>query len=122
MPKYKSGSFFQVSRVPFQSDGIPADINTLSLAAFKLYIWLNELEHRYTAPKPTKKKDKRQTDWFFRSLADLSSDTALSERAITNAKRELKEWGFIQTWQMHWVDPETQKKSYKHVTAFRILK
>lgn len=130
MAKYKQGFFFQVSREPFKPTGhaftgIPeAKINDLSLSAFKLYFWLHELEHRFTSGEIEghKKKKGKQTDWFFRSDADLVSDTELSHGAISKAKKELVAEGFIQTWQMHWiVDVKTRKKSYKHVTAFRIL-
>lgn len=120
--KYKDGPFFQISRAPFQDNPYQADINNLSLAAFKLYIWLNELEHRYTGIKKTKSKKPKQ-DWFFRTTKDLSVDTNLSQRTITKSKEELSKHGFIMTWQMHWiVNAKTQQKSEKHVTAFRILK
>jgi hypothetical protein len=115
--KHKRINFFQVSNRPFRSKRGPGEINSLSLIAKWLWITLTQLEHRFTNEGPKKK-----TDWFFRSEKELAADSGLSVRAITNAKRELKEKGWIKTWPMHWVDPETKKKSTQHITGFTLLK
>ena len=111
--KYKQDSFFQVSRLPFRNYENPAEINQLSLSSFKLYVWLHELEHRFTGP---------DCMFFFRSDRDLMNDVGMSKRTITRSKKQLVEFGFITTWMMHWLVEETGKKSEKHVTAYRILK
>lgn len=77
-----------------------------------LYIHLCLLEHRFTGTK---------VDFFFRSIKDLKEDTQICYPLIIKGIKILKELGLIQTWQMHWLDKETQKKSEKHITAFRIL-
>lgn len=77
-----------------------------------LYICLNLLEHRFTGDKE---------DFFFRSIEDLRKDTGIGRKQIISGIRELEGLRLIQTWQMHWVDKETGKKSEKHITAFRIL-
>lgn len=120
MAKYKHCSFFQVSRLPFQNKSNPAEINELSYPGFKLYIWLHELEHRFTTG--THKKKGVTQDFFFRSNEDLSKDTGMPERTIVEAKNELRSTGFVHIYQMHFIDPATSKKSHKHVTGFKILK
>ena len=77
-----------------------------------LYIHLNLLEHRFTG---------KGENFFFRSIKDLKEDTQISIRQLIRAIKQLNGLGLIQTWQMHWVDKKTGKKSEKHITAFRIL-
>jgi len=110
--KYKGSNFFQVSREPF-SERSDCAINKLSLSAVKLYLWLHELEHRFSGTKTE--------DWFYHTNEDLAHITGLGIRSINRAKNQLREQGFIETWQMHWIDSQTGKKSYKHVTAYKIL-
>ena len=79
-----------------------------------LYIWLNFLEHRFSGEKE---------DFFFRSIEDLQKDIRMGRRQIIDGiKRLEKTLKLIHTWQMHWTDKKTKKKSEKHITAFRILK
>lgn len=119
MAKYNQEAFFQVPRILFKNTDQPATINSLSLSAFKLYVWLKELEHRFTSDR--KKKKKPSQDYFYRSDADLMHDSGLSHGAIQKAKKELSAKGLYQTWQMHWwMDEKHERKSYKHVTAFRM--
>lgn len=106
MSKKKNGNFLQLSRRLFNNE----KFQKLSNNAKWLYVVLNELEHRYTGEKE---------NFFFRSNEELVRDTGLSLRVLIRAKRELK--GIVQIWPIHFVDPETKKKSQKHITAYRIL-
>jgi len=109
--KYKSGHYLQKSRAIYQ--GNPSTFQQLSLPAVKLFDWLHELEHQ---------KSGKNVDWFFRSDRELAQDCNMGLTSVKKGKRELREKGLIETWNMHWiVDPKTGKKSHKHVTAFRIL-
>jgi hypothetical protein len=121
MSKYNQDFFFQVSRELFKDKDSPALINLVSTSAFKLLIWLHELEHRFTTgPKGGgNKRGKLKQDWFYRSDTELAAETAMSRRTVTACKAELKEAGLIKTWQMHWTDSEG-RKSVKHVTAYRL--
>lgn len=107
MPKYKSNNFLQLNREVLRDDC------DLSRHAKWLYVVLSGLEHRLTGTK---------TDFFFRSQKDLSKDSDMD--AVTNRKyrKELIEKGWLETWKMHWKDPETGKLSHKHTTAYRLLK
>ncbi|MFA4871383.1 MAG: hypothetical protein WC623_24505, partial [Pedobacter sp.] len=64
----------------------------------------------------------KNEDFFFRSIKDLHADTKIGIRQIVRDIKQLEELNLIQTWQMHWIDKETKKKSEKHITAFRITK
>lgn len=77
-----------------------------------LYICLNFLEHRLTGEKE---------DFFFRSIEDLQRDIGMGRRQIIEGIQLLEDLKMIETWQMHWVDRRTGKKSEKHITAFKIL-
>lgn len=77
-----------------------------------LYIHLNFLEHRYSG---------MDVDYFFRSIKDLQEDTQIGRKQIISGIKILKDIGLIHTWQKHWIQKETKKKSKKHITAFRIL-
>ncbi len=77
-----------------------------------LYIHLNYLEHRFTG---------KNVDCFFRSIQDLQLDTQIGRRQIIEGIKILRKIGLIQTWQSHYVNEKTKKKSKKHITAFRIL-
>jgi len=106
MPKYNENPFIQLSRSIFHDDC------KLSFRAKWLYTVLSELEHRYTGDK---------TDYFFRSQKDLSNDTGMTAKINIKYRQELIDNDYIQTWKMHWIDKETNKKSEKHVTAYRLL-
>ena len=77
-----------------------------------LYVCLTLLEHRLTG---------RKEDFFFRSIKQLQGDTQISRGNIIKGIKILENFGLIQTWQMHWTDKKTGKKSEKHITAFRLL-
>lgn len=104
--KYKQGKFLQLSRDIFKDD----KFMQLNTTAKWLYFVLCELEHKFTGPKE---------DFFFRSNEDLSKDANLSMATLKRAKRELKESGYIKTFQVHWKG-EDGKLSRKHITGYRI--
>ncbi len=106
--KYKHGNFFQVCNDAI--DILAAE--NISTSARWLYMVLCKLEHRFTG---------KNENFFFRSNKDLQNDSGLSGKTIVKAIRELKKIHFIETWQMHWINNDTEKKSQKHITAFRIL-
>lgn len=117
MPKYKEGSFFQVSRLIFKDP----KFNELHHTSKYFFFMLNEIEHRFTGVR-TKNKKRKSEDFFFRTTKDLESDTGLTGKTIRKARKDLENIGYIQTWKMHWRDKETGKKSEKHTIAFRLLK
>ena len=85
----------------------------LSSTSKWLFIVLNELEQRFTG---------KTVDYFYRSNEDLSIDTGIKLTTLKISKKELLETDLIESWQMHWLNSETGKKSEKKVTAYRILK
>lgn len=105
--KYKDGNYLHLSRKLFNDDKFA----NLSINAKWLYVVLNELEHRFTGKKE---------DYFFRSNEDLAKDAGMSLPTLKRAKKELKDNNIVQFMKIHFVDPETKKKSYKHVTGYRI--
>ena len=108
MGKHNNVNFLQLNREIF--NGRYAELHYL---AKWLYAVLTELEHRYTGIKE---------DFFFRATQDLEKDTGMSGKTIRKYRKQLIDAGLLQTWQMHWVNPETKKKSEKSVTAFRVLR
>jgi len=85
----------------------------LSSTSKWLFVVLNELEQRFTG---------KTVDYFYRSNEDLSIDTGIKLTTLKISKKELLETDLIESWQMHWLNSETGKKSEKKVTAYRILK
>ena len=77
-----------------------------------LYVHLNYLEHRFTG---------KNEDYFFRSIKDLQEDTKIGRKQLINGIKILKNIGLIETWQMHWRNKKTKKKSKRHITAFRMV-
>lgn len=108
MSKYQQGHFIQIPRSLFTDERFMQ----LSDAGKWLFMVMKELEHRYTG---------QNENYFFRSNEDLAQDCSWSLRKVNRIKQELISSGLIQTWQMHWVDPETGKKSEKHISAYRLL-
>ncbi len=107
MSKYNEHPFIQLSRSIFHEDC------KLSYKAKWLYCVLSELEHRYTGDK---------CDYFFRAQSDIKNDSGMDLRTMRAARKELIESGYVDMWQMHWIDKETKKRSEKHVTAYELLK
>ena len=106
MPKERKEFFIPFPRQLFKED------TGLSWKSKWLYTVLCELEHRFTG--------KKKVDFFFRTQSDLSKDTGMTVNTNRKCRRELESKGWIQTWKMHWLDPETGKKSEKHTIAFRL--
>lgn len=108
--KRKQGNYLQLSRLLFRDDN--EIFNTLSYQAKWLYVVLNELEHKFSGTN--------KEDYFWRSNEELARDTGMKLSTLKQAKKELQDKNVVQSWQMHWRDPTTGKKSEKHVTAYRI--
>ena len=102
--KYKDRNYLQLCRDIFKDELFLK----LSASAKWLYVVLVENEHRFTGKKE---------DFFFRSNQDLAKDSGMSIATVKRAKKELQ--GYINTWQLHFVDAETKKKSHKHITGYR---
>lgn len=105
--KYKGSHFLQLSRGIFKNE----NFQNLSTNSKWVYVCLNELEHRFTGKKE---------DFFFHRDKDIAEFSGVSVSTVKRSKAQLTKFGMIQTWQMHWIDKVTQRKSEKHVTAYRI--
>lgn len=108
MSKYQQGYFLQIPRSLFTDERFI----TLSDEAKWLFFVLKEDEHRFTG---------EGENFFFRTNADLARDCGWHIKKLERIKPEILSSGLVQTWKMHWIDPNTGKKSEKHVTAYRIL-
>ena len=84
----------------------------LSVNAKWLFVVLNELEQRYTGDKTE--------DYFYQSNEDLADLCGFSLSTLKRAKAELLKTDLIQSWQGHFEEEETGKKSEKHFTYYRI--
>jgi len=107
MAKYQTGHYMELPRQIFSNQ----TFLNLSDSAKWLYLVLKEDEHRFTGKDET---------FFFRSNEDLAKDCGWKLTKLTRYKQELIKTDLIQTWQMHWLDKTTNKKSEKHVTAWRL--
>lgn len=107
--KHGNTYYLQLTRLIFNEE----PYKSLSISAKWLYVILKELEQRYTGAGE---------DFFYRSNSDLCGDTGFSLPTLKRAKKELAETDLIQTWQTHFINRETKKKSEKHFTAYRMLK
>lgn len=106
--KTGNSHYMQLSRVLFE---IP--YCWMSLNAKWLFVVLNELEQRFC---------RDGEDAFFRSDADLAEDAQMSPATLKRAKKELLLYtDLVESWQEHFTDPDTGKKSSKHITKYRIL-
>lgn len=112
MAKYKpEGYYIQLTRALTEPQ-----YSNLSPGAKWLFVTLAYNEHRFTTGRAGGE------DFFFRSDADLARDAGYSITTLKKYKKELKNTDLIKTWAMHWVDPDTGKKSEKKVTAYQLLK
>jgi len=108
MPKRSDKPYIELPRSIF----INESFLKLSDSQKWLYVVLKECEHRYTGPKE---------DFFFRSNEDLAKDCGWTVKKLERVKSQLLEnKDLLFTWQMHWIDKNTGKKSEKHVTAYRL--
>ena len=105
MPKKRKEKFIPFPRKLFHEDTI------LSWKSKWFYTVLCELEHRYTGD---------HEDFFYRTQKALSEDTGMTPKMNKKCRDELVDYGWIQTWKMHWVDKKTGKKSEKYTVAFRL--
>lgn len=110
MAKYDNSHYMQLTRKLFCSP-----YSEMSQNAKWLYVVLKELEQRYCGGANNR-------DFFIRSDSELAIDSGMSIATLKRAKKELLGYSdLIETWQTHWiVDKKTNKKSEKHITAFRI--
>jgi len=90
----------KIKTVLVRRDLFTEKYSNLSNGAFKLYIWLLELEYRYA---------NNESDYFIRTNKQLAQDTNMSLSRINKSKRELVRCGLIE----HWID---------HVSHYRIKK
>lgn len=100
--------FLQLTRKLFTDE-----YKGLSIRAKWLFVVLNELEQRYTGERE---------DFFFRSNEDLATDADMSLPTLKRAKKELIDTNLVKSWQIHFVNKETGKRSEKKVSAYRILR
>lgn len=103
--KYNNTNFLQLSREIFTEQ-----YRDLTTASKWLFCVLNEMEHRYA------KEDGR----FFRSNQDLARDSGLSLRTLIRAKNELIDVGLLKQEYRHLINPETGKRSSKHLCFYRL--
>lgn len=86
----------------------------LSINAKWLFVVLNELEQRYTGDKTE--------NYFYQSNEELAQMCGFSLSTLKRAKSELLKTDLVQSWQGHFKDSETGRKSEKHFTYYRIKK
>jgi hypothetical protein len=109
MGKRTSENFIKLPRKIFSKE-----YGDLSVYAKWLYVFLHELDTRYTGTK--------KVDYFFRSDQELAQDLNISLSSVKRAKRELIERGLIKTGRVHWwADESHTKKSKKKVTSYHLL-
>ena len=109
MAKHGNTFYLELKR-----DIFTEEYDSLSNNAKWLYVVLNELEQRYTGAKE---------NFFFRTDVDLAFDCGMSDKTFKRAKAELKLKGqnLVKIWQGHYWNRETEKKSQKHMTFYKIL-
>lgn len=78
--KYNSGNFFQVQKKLFEYE--------LSAGAFRLYVTLVMLEHRFTSGKS-------ENEFFLRTDDQLAKDSQCSFNSLRKYKKELIDKGLI---------------------------
>ena len=104
--KYRKWNYYTISKPGRAKAKLTGPLGTL------LYDTLVELEHRFTG---------RRVNYFIRTLAELAVDSSLSKSTVERLIPKLIEVKAIETWQGHFIEPETGKKSEKHMTFFRIV-
>lgn len=105
----KTGNRFymQLSRAPFDEN------HHLSHSALVLFVWLNELEQRFTG------EDK---DWFLCTDEELCEFTGYSINTVKKAKAELKQTDLVEISRGKWIYTKTGKSGIKQPTKYRILR
>ena len=107
MAKYQSGNYIQFSRHGFTTEVY----KNLSSGAFKMFVFLKELEHRFTG---------RNSEFFYYSDSDLAIMSGLSVRSVKAYRKELIESGLILYSQAHFIDNKG-KKSKERISCYKIL-
>ena len=98
--KYKSGNYIQLSRSIFSEE-----YRRLSDSAKWLFVYLSELEHRYT---------NTEKNWFYVTDAQLAEDLNWSVRKVQRIKQELLHTDLLKIYKTH------SKTSTMHISAYEI--
>lgn len=83
----------------------------LSSGAFKMFVFLKELEHRFTG---------HDSEFFYYSDSDLATMSGLPIRSIKRYRKELIENGLILYSQAHFIDNKG-KKSKERISCYKVL-
>lgn len=105
--KYNNKYYLQLTRKLFDEP-----YKNLSINAKWLFVVLKELEQKYTGDKTE--------DYFYQSNNDLAEMCGFSLSTLKRAKAELLKTDLVQSWQEHFKDQKTGKRSEKHITYYRI--
>lgn len=106
--KYGNTYYLQLTREIFSDK-----YSFLSNGAKWLFVWLNELEHKFTGA---------EKDFFFRTDQELAKDLCVTLPTLRKYKAELKETDLVEMWLSPFIDTETNKRTSRHVTCYRIIK
>lgn len=109
MSRRTNDNFMKISRETL------SDSFRLSKKAIVLWLWLNELEQRYT-------EEYGKRDWFMKTDSELAEIAGMSINTVKAAKKELKDHGFIEVSRGHWHYATTGKSSLKQPSVYRLLK
>ena len=108
MSKRTVDTFIKVPRRIFLEEN-----KSLSVYAKLLFVYLHELDMRYTGTK--------KIDYFYRSNEELANDLNISVSSVKRAKQELKDKKLISTNYIHWWEgKEHTRLSKKKVTSYRV--
>lgn len=102
--KYNNTFFMQVSREIWNRD--------LSDRAKLLFLWLNELEQRYTSTKQ---------NYFYRTDEQLAEDMGWNIKTVRKVKAELKATDLIRTSRVRFIDKD-KKRSTFWMTGYTIMR
>lgn len=106
--KYGNTFFLQLSREIFDPK-----YKEVPIGAKWMYVYLNELEHKYSGRYPN--------DKFIHSDNQIAKELDISLNTVKKYKRKLIEYGLIETNMAHWKNKDG-KLSENHFTMYRILK
>lgn len=84
----------------------------LSDRAKLLFLWLNELEQRYTGPKQ---------NYFYRTDEQLAEDMGWNIKTVRNAKAELRATDLIRITRVRFLDKDKKRSTY-WITGYIITK
>lgn len=109
MGRYTNENYVKITRDIMKSG--------LSNKAILLFLWLNELEQRFTS-----ERNFDQRDWFMHTDREISEKSGMSINTVKSAKKELKEKGFIEISRGGWHYTKTGKSGIKQPTVYRIIR